>query len=227
MAASYTGGITAALSKPSTRYHGPLTRAELSSTTVCLPWFSQSEIDEFLAAPSRVLDGQLWGRRLLASTRSGFVGQFVGPDEPWDKSQAEFGGRMELCAQMMRTAPAANLMAMMVPKSQARAFLKNGNCGDFEVASDLRFSQLEVGPQFVMPKIFMNLPEPYSSMLQTWNVVSKFLSATVEYQNLERRYLGTETTCSTSDADPSGMTLTQQAGVATHRVHSSAVSIDI
>ena len=204
-----------------------MTRAELSRTTVCLPWFSQSEIDAFRGNPTGIgRGGQFWGLRMLASQRRHLVGGFVGPSELWGASQS-FGDRMDLCAQMMRTAPAANLMAMMVPKSQARAFLKNGNCGDFEVASDLRFSQLEVGPQFVMPKIFMNLPEPYSSMLQTWNVVSKFLSATVEYQNLERRYLGTETTCSTSDADPSGMTLTQQAGVATHRVHSSAVSIDI
>ena len=245
MAASYTGGITAALSKPSTRYHGPLTRAELSSTTVCLPWFSQSEIDEFLATPSRVLDGQFWGRRLLTSTRSGFVGQFVGPDEPWDKSQAEFGRRMELCAQMMRTAPADTMMAMMVPRSEASAFLQGGNCGDFTLAPDLQFSNLEVGPQLLAPMRLMGIPlsevlgVPESTVrerfgaeiLQTTNAAIKFLSATVEYQALEQRYLGRGVGCSDSSGanDSTQLTLTQQAGVAADRrpsrAHSSAALV--
>jgi hypothetical protein len=57
------------------------------------------------------------GKRLLASTRRGFVGRFVGPNERWSASQS-VGDRMDLCAQMMQAAPADTLMALMAPKSK-------------------------------------------------------------------------------------------------------------
>jgi hypothetical protein len=220
---SYTGSLAAALTKSDTIYYGPLTLPELSRTTVCLPWFSQSEIAEFLAMPTEiVLGGQFWGKRLLASTRRGLVGGFVGPTERWNTSQADFGDRMELCAKMLRAAPAGQMMAIMVSRSQARAFLKKGNCDNFELAPELRFSQLEVGPQFLFP--LSSVVSPLTrQMLPTWNAVSKFMSATVEYRALERRYLGTDTTCAPSAADSTNMTLYQQAGVATLIRHARIV----
>ena len=222
---SYTGSLAAALTKAVTVYHGPQTSSELSYTTVCLPLFSQSEIDSFLAKPSDLVRaGQFWGRRMLASTTRGFVGRFVGPDEMWNTSQHAMTDRMELCAAMMRAAPETELMAMMVPKSEARAFLSS-NCDDFEVASDLRFSNFEVGPQFLVTAGIVKLNESY---LQTWNAVSKFLFATEEYRALENRYIGsTGVSCPTSGADDvSALTLYQQAGAAHPvclRVQSSAV----
>ena len=72
-ASSYTGGLAAALTQPNTIYHGPLTRAELSRATVCVPWFSQFEIDNFKANPSGVIqDGQFWGAQVpvLSCARS-------------------------------------------------------------------------------------------------------------------------------------------------------------
>jgi hypothetical protein len=212
---SYTGGLAAALSKSDTVYHGPLTKAQLARTTVCLPWFSQAEIDAFLAKPmDLVQDGQFWGKRLLATTRSNFVGKFVGPGAPWDKSQSDFADRMTLCAQMMREAPADTLMAMMLPRSQASAFLQAGqNCAHFAVAPDLRFSNMEVGPQWLIP---MDLVAEAAGgkILQTMNAVTKFLSATVEYQILEQRYLGKDASCADSSGDSAQLTLAQQAGAA-------------
>ena len=214
---SYTGGLAAALAKSDTVFHGPLTKAQLARTTVCLPWFSQAEIDAFLAKPmDSVRDGQFWGKRLLATTRSGFVGKFVGPDAQWDKSQSDFADRMALCAQMMREAPADTLMAMMLPSSQASAFLQDGqNCADFAVAPDLRFSNMEVGPQWLIPSAVVMGDVKF---LQVVNAVTKFLSATVEFQALEQRYLGWGTSCPQSgDSNSAQMTLKQQAGVATDR----------
>ena len=209
---SYTGSLAAALSKSATIYHGPLTQAELSRTTVCLPMFSQSEIDEFQKRPTSLSrGGQFWGQRLLASTRRGFVGGFVAPEERWD-APASMGDRMDLCAKRLRTAPDGQLMAIMMPKSVAREFLKN-NCADFALAPDLRFTSLESGPNFILAAgLITQVDRKY---LQTWNAVSKFLSATLEYRALEKKYLGTDTTCPTSDGDAKVMTLYQQSGVPT------------
>jgi hypothetical protein len=217
-ASSYTGGLAAALTQSDTVYYGPRTRAELSRATVCLPWFSQSEIDAFLANPSGIVrDGQFWGKRLLASTRRGFVGRFVGPNDRWDKTSQSMVDRMELCAQMMRSTSSADvLMAMMVPRSLASEFLLNGNCDDFErAAPDLQFPNLEVGPQWLIPSEVVRRDV---KLLQAVNAVTKFLSATVEFQALEQRYLGWGTSCPQSgDSNSAQMTLKQQAGVATDR----------
>jgi hypothetical protein len=221
---SYTGSLAAALSKSATIYHGPLTRAELSRTTVCLPMFSQFEIDEFQKRPTSLSRrGQFWGQRLLTSTRRGFVGGFVAPEERWNAS-ASINDRMDLCAEKLRTAPDGQLMAIMMPKSVARHFLKN-NCDDFELAPDLTFSSLESGPNFVLAAgLITQVDRKY---MQTWNAVSKFLSATLEYRALEKKFLGTDTTCPTSGGDASKMTLYQQSGGPTvphsHRVGSHSL----
>ena len=124
---------------------------------------------------------------------------------------------MNLCAQMMQTAD-ETLMAVMAPKSAVSDFLQKGNCGSFAVAPELRFTNLETGPQWLFP-VKMNEPQlllPTVRMLQTVNSVTKFLSATVEYQTLEQRYLGFGTSCPDSGgADSTQMSLTQQAGEAT------------
>jgi hypothetical protein len=209
---SYTGSLAAALTKSETVYHGPLTRAELSQASVCIPMFSQDEIDWFKKEPSgRARAGQFWGQRMLASERRGsFIHRFVAPDEPWNTS-ASMNDRMELCATIMRAAPKDTPMAMMVPKSDARAFLKNENCDAFELAPSLRFSSFEVGPQFVMASSIVKMNVSY---LQTWNAVSKFISATEDFRALEQKYLGADFNCvGDSAADELGaLTLYQQAG---------------
>ena len=125
---------------------------------------------------------------------------------------------MDLCAQMMQTAPADTLMALMAPKSAVSDFLNRGNCDNFAVAPDLQFTNLETGPQMLFP-VKINEPQlllPMVQLLQTVNSVTKFLSATVEYQTLEQRYLGSGASCPDSGgADSRQMSLEQQAGVAT------------
>ena len=125
---------------------------------------------------------------------------------------------MDLCAQMMQAAPADTLMALMAPKSAVSDFLHRGHCDNFAVAPDLQFTNLETGPQMLFP-VKINEPQlllPMVQLLQVVNSVTKFLSATVEYQTLEQRYLGSGTSCPDSGgADSRQMSLEQQAGVAT------------
>ena len=138
----------AVFSAPAISYHGPLTTDDLSGAAVCIAQMAQVELDAVLQRPFMISDGQKWGQRVIATT-SKRVGSFVAPQSRWSDGTSVFS-RLELCAQMMQNASDGQSMAMIVPMSLAKGFLKRGHCGKFAVAPQLMFSQMETSPHFIM-----------------------------------------------------------------------------
>ena len=137
-------------SAPALSYHGPLTVDQLADTSVCIGQMAQFQLDVALQRPSMIINGQKWGNRLIATTTKR-VRRFVAPQLPNNGSGVY--DRLELCAQMLKKASddrGGELMAMIVPMSLAKGFLKRGYCNDFAVAPQLLFSQMETSPHFIM-----------------------------------------------------------------------------
>ena len=128
---------------------------------------------------------------------------------------------------MMEDAASSNgpLMAMIVPASISRWFLQgDGNCENFAHIKGMSFSQMETAPHFLVP-IHLSTPVERIVLLQTWNAVSMFVSAKLEYQALEHEYLKTTVTCPEPDPNSSAITLLAQAGAAFRSCSGSAVGL--
>ena len=192
---------------PSTVYHGPMTVADLARSAACVPQVSQSDLDMFMKKPTVYFRGQPYGKRIAATI--GRVGAIVAPATARKRDETEID-RVGLCAQMLRDAPPDKLMTILVPQSLARSFLARGNCGEFSIADGIKFTQIEAAPHFIMP--FEMLRGEGREMLQSWNAVSKFVSATEQYQALEQKYLGTASSCGPATSRSSQISLYSQLG---------------
>ena len=67
---SYIANLAAVLSAPNIIFHGPLSIQDLAKSEVCVPGFSQQELDYAKANPTAVVDARTgieWGKRILAS----------------------------------------------------------------------------------------------------------------------------------------------------------------
>jgi hypothetical protein len=123
---------------------------ELSITSVCVGQMAQFQLDVALQRPSMVIYGQKWGNRMIA-TMTKRVGRFVAP--PLPNTGSGVYERLELCAQMLKKASdvqGGELMAMVLPMSLAKGFLKRGHCDDFVISPQLLFTQMETSPHFIM-----------------------------------------------------------------------------
>jgi hypothetical protein len=212
---SYIANLAAVFAATSLVFYGPQTLGELSQTTVCFPTFSQAEVEYAFAHPDAWKDGQQWGKRMQATTLTR-LGKVVAPTDEWHRANATFLDRMGLCAKMLEDAALSNgpLMAVIVPQSISRWFLqRDGNCENFVLMKGMTFSQMEMAPHFLVP-IHLSTPVERIVLLQTWNAVSMFVSAKLEYQALEHEYLKTTFTCPEPDPNSSAITLLEQAGAA-------------
>jgi hypothetical protein len=208
---SYIANLAAVFASSDSILHGPRSLDELLRTTVCIPQYSAEDLAISAANPLLWNEGQQWGKRLNA-TVGVRVGAFVSPNRTFDPRSETLRDRMGLCGEMLRQsaeidAPSnINLMAIMSPMSYIRDFLANGNCGSFVNVPEVSFTQMERAPHFIVPA---GLPTVY---LQTWNAVSKFISATESFQGLEQKYLRARFKCPDVAADSSAITLQQQSG---------------
>ena len=157
------------------------------------------------------IDGQQWGKRLNA-TVGARVGAYISPPSTFNPRTETIRDRMGLCGDILRKSgdidaqSKINLMAIMSPVSYIRDFLANGNCGSFVTVPELSFTQMERAPHFIVPAEFSDV------YLQTWNAVSKFVSATEFYQGLEQKYLRAHFKCPDIAVDSAAITLQQQSG---------------
>jgi hypothetical protein len=136
--------------------------------------------------------------------------KYVAPEKRWDKELETLLARVQLCGDMLaqEAGDQDRLMAIMIPSSATREFLHKGRCGNFSLSRELTFSQMERAPHFIVPA------RANSSYLHSWNAVSKFISATAQYQLLEAKYLRARYECPDPDADSSAVTLYSQSGTA-------------
>jgi hypothetical protein len=178
---------------------------------VCIPQYSTADVELAKKYPLHWIDGQQWGKRLNA-TVAVRIGAYVTPTSAFDPRSETIRDRMGLCAAMLQQSGDAdapsniNLMAIMSPMSVVRDFMGHGNCDSFVTVKALSFTQMERAPHFILPA---DVPSLY---LQTWNAVSKFVSATESYQGLEEKYLRARFKCPDTAADSSAITLKQQSG---------------
>jgi hypothetical protein len=174
----YADGMRAAVfSAPNVAYHGPRTLEEMKNSSICIGQLSQELVDYVLQHPTMVFGGQQWGKRVLV-THSKLGAKAFAPDSPLQPGWRLYE-RLELCAAIMRDAPNDQSMGMIMPMSLAKGFLKRQHCDDFAIAPQLLFSQMEALPHFIVP--YNSAREP-QYLLQTYNAVSKFISATDKYQ---------------------------------------------
>jgi hypothetical protein len=211
---SYIANLAAVFAATSVVYHGPQTEADLLNANVCVPAFTQSNLDKYLQHPLVWSDGQQWGKRLI-ETNNVRVGTLVasdlGPNQSWP-DDATIDDMMQGCSKMLEAAPIAQPMAIVVPASTARNFLNNpGYCQHFAIATNLQFSNMERAPHFIMT---YESVRQSSNLLQTWNSVSKFISATEAYHALELKYLLPNFNCPAPAPDGSAVTLKDQYGAA-------------
>jgi hypothetical protein len=215
---SYIANLASIFSADSVEYFGPRTKAELLHTDVCMPQFLQAELDTYLMNPLLWVEGQQWGKRLL-ETNAVRVGTIVAPNLPPD-ARPDLEMRIDECKNMLMNSaaqPQGSKMAIILPMSQARRFLADDNCDQFSLAPALKFSQMERMPHFIMP---YGTVVAKGRLIQSWNAVAKYISATEDYRLLAARYLGVDFACSEPPPDGSAVTLRQQSG-APSLLHSS------
>ena len=159
---------------PSIVYHGPMNMDDLRKTANCIPQYGQDELGYVVSQPDVVMSGQPWGRRVAATYER--VGRMFTPKDPWaDRVRVTETDRVELCAQMLRDAPADELNTMLLRQSLSRAFLARGNCDEFTASQGITLSQMETAPHFILP---YDMVQADRTLVQTFNAVSKFMSAT-------------------------------------------------
>jgi hypothetical protein len=123
---------------PSIVYHGPMNMDDLRKTANCIPQYGQDELGYVVSQPDVVMSGQPWGRRVAATYER--VGRMFTPKDPWaDRVRVTETDRVELCAQMLRDAPADELNTMLLRQSLSRAFLARGNCDEFTASQAITF----------------------------------------------------------------------------------------
>ena len=159
---------------PSIVYHGPMNMDDLRKTANCIPQYGQDELGYVVSQPDVVMGGQPWGRRVAATYER--VGRMFTPKDPWaDRVRVTETDRVELCAQMLRDAPADELNTILLAQSLSRAFLARGNCDEFTASQGITLSQMETAPHFILP---YDMVQADRTLVQTFNAVSKFMSAT-------------------------------------------------